>query len=130
MQTALEIAIDALQAIFEEMKAHFAGTSHRSPGELLQVVAAIAEHELESTTFAMKDGPHVPWEVIKAMTQLDIEDHHDDNGPGRIVCAGCGCEAPMIWKNGERQDEKELKHLVHTNACPRQFAFMLIKFAP
>lgn len=132
MPSALEIAIGALRAIGEETTEYCKPHSEppRSAGEVVQVVGAMADHELNSIYLAMRSesgGVSVPWEIIKAMANLDIVDCHD---PGHIVCDGCGGSTPMIWRDGERQNEKELKDLFHSKNCPRQFALTIIKFAP
>lgn len=135
MPSALEIAIGALRAIDKETTEYCKPHSEppRSAGEVVQVVGAMADHELNNIYWAMRcetGGVPVPWEIIKAMAMLDIVDNHDDNGPGDITCEGCGGTARMIWRSGEREHEKELKHLMHSANCPRQFALGIVKFAP
>lgn len=62
----------------------------------------------------------IPREVVELMADIDIEDHHDDNGPGRIHCPACGESARMRWHNGQRLDtHTDVPHNVH---CPAQWA--------
>ncbi len=83
------------------------------------------EHPTGDNPFpAAEPGPasqfSVPREIVELMAQLDIEDRHDDSGPGSIHCTGCGESARMLWKDGRRLDrEADIAHSTH---CPREWA--------
>lgn len=68
---------------------------------------------------ALYDQP-IPTRVIELMAQMEPEDHHDDNGPGDVVCPACGARMRMSWKGGQRMDDS--RDLPHDEGCPTEWA--------
>lgn len=62
----------------------------------------------------------MPREVLLNLASIEPIEHHDDNGPGIVMCPTCSGYIHMQWKNGQRLDEAS--DIAHDSDCPATWA--------
>lgn len=67
----------------------------------------------------------IPLDTLIMLADISMSDEHDDNGPGRSVCPGCGEYMMMKWHNGGRLDDPS--DIVHLKNCPIAWAKTYLK---
>lgn len=62
----------------------------------------------------------LPLSILQSLADLELEDRHDDNGPGWVTCPTCEASMQMRWRHGQRLDSQtEFQHL---ETCAAEWA--------
>lgn len=66
------------------------------------------------------EGPVIPAAVLQMLADTQMQDLHDDNGPGCVECPACYARISMRWQYGRRLDRPD--EIEHHASCPVAWA--------